>query len=332
MSEPIVVDGQTLHPELQFLLQLRAQRPDAKAIPDMTPEEIRAVTQRESILGAGEPTAVGAVKDLTVDGAVGPLKARHYAPSSPSDDLLVFFHGGGFVFGDLETHDGTCRLLCAAGGFNVLAVEYALAPEHPFPAGVEDAWAAWQWVVANAETLGASQIAVSGDSAGALLATVVSQLAARTGARPPALQVLIYPPIDAYYGRSLDLFGEGYFLTRRDIDYFEASLFDGVDADPNDFRHRPMQGDLTGLAPAIVITGGFDPLRDGGEAYVAALVAAGTPAILRRYDGMIHGFVNMIGFSPACRAAVVEIAQLTAERLAAGVQQGHPDGAVAPTG
>lgn len=316
MSEPVVVDGQTLHPELQFLLQLRAQR-EFPPLPSLTPEEIRSSTQRESIIAAGDPTPVGSVSDITVDGAAGQLRGRHYAPSAPSADLLVFFHGGGFVFGDIESHDGTCRLLCAAGGFAVLSVEYRLAPEHPFPAAADDVWAAWQWVVANSESFGATRLAVGGDSAGGLLAAVVSQLAARTGRPGPAMQLLLYPAIDRHYGNSLELFADGFFLTRTDIDFFEACLLRGVDADPTDFRLHPLVGDLAGLAPAIVVTAGFDPIRDGGEAYAAALRAAGTPAVLRRYESMIHGFANMIGFSPACRAAVVEIAHQAAELLAA---------------
>jgi acetyl esterase/lipase len=322
MSEPVVIDGLTLHPELQFLLDLRASRRDAPPLPSLSVEEIRAVTLQEAVIGAGEPTPVAAVTDLIAAGAVGPLRARFYAPSSDWTSLLVFFHGGGFVFGDVDTHDGTCRLLTAAGGFAVLSMEYRLAPEDPFPACVDDAWAAWQWVLANAATLPGApaglRIGVGGDSAGGLLAAVVCQLAARTGVVAPALQLLIYPAISrALDSRSMQLFADGFFLTRAEIDFFESCLLRGVEDDPSDFRGHPLAGDLSGLAPAIVVTGGFDPLRDGGEAYAAALQAADAPATLRRYDSLIHGFVNMIGLSPACRAATEEIARETAALFAA---------------
>jgi acetyl esterase len=321
MDEPIVIDGLTLHPELQFLLDLRAKR-NAPPLPTLSVEEIRAVTLREAVVAAGVPTPVGAVTDLVVAGAVGPLRARLYVPPSNWSGLLVFFHGGGFVFGDVDSHDGTCRLLCAGGEFAVLSVEYRLAPEDPFPACVDDAWTAWRWVLANASSLPGApadlRIGVGGDSAGGLLSAVVCQLAARTGVVPPALQLLIYPAISrGVDSRSMQLFADGFFLTRVEIDFFESCLLRGIEDDPSDFRGHPLAGDLSGLAPAIVVTGGFDPLRDGGEDYAAALQAAGTPATLRRYDSLIHGFINMIGFSPACRAATEEIARETAALFAA---------------
>jgi acetyl esterase len=338
MSEPVVVDGLTLHPELQFLLDWRASR-DAPPLTTLSIAEIRAVMLRDSLVAAGEPAPVDSVSDLVVDGAVGPLRARFYAPPAPWSSLLLFFHGGGFVFGDVDSHDGVCRLLCSEGGFAVLSVEYRLAPEDPFPACVDDAWATWQWVVANGASLpfapaslrigvggdsalpGAPfglSIGVGGDSAGGLLSAAVCQLAVRAGIPAPALQLLIYPAVTRDRAtRSMELFAEGFFLTRVEIDFFESCLLRGVDDDPADFRGHPLVGELSGLAPAIVVTGGFDPLRDGGEAYAAALAAAGTPALLRRYDSLIHGFMNMIGVSPACRAATVEIAHDTAALFAA---------------
>jgi acetyl esterase len=321
MSELVVIDGLTLHPELQFLLDFRAGR-GAPPLSALTVAEIRSVMLRDSIVAAGDPTAVGTVTDLFVDGAVGPLRSRFYAPPADWSALLVFFHGGGFVFGDVDSHDGTCRLLCSEGGFAVLSVEYRLAPEDPFPACVDDAWAAWCWAIANAGSLPGAPaellIGVGGDSAGGLLSATVCQLAVRTGVPAPALQLLIYPAITRdRETRSMELFAEGFFLTRTEIDFFESCLLRGVEDDPTDFRGHPLVGELAGLPPAIVITGGFDPLRDGGEDYAAALEAAGTPTKLRRYDSLIHGFVNMIGVSPVCRAATVEIARDTAALFAA---------------
>ena len=255
-------------------------------------------------------------------GAVGPLRARFYAPPSDWSSLLVFFHGGGFVFGDVDSHDGTCRLLCAAGGFAVLSVEYRLAPEYPFPACVDDAWAAWQWVLANAADA-ARRRRRRADRRRRRLGRWVALDRGLPAGRPGGRCAARATAVDLSGGLarprqpSMQLFADGFFLTRAEIDFFESCLLRGVEDDPSDFRGHPLAGDLSGLAPAIVVTAGFDPLRDGGEAYAAALQAAGTPATLRRYDSLIHGFINMIGFSPACRAATEEIARETAALFAA---------------
>jgi acetyl esterase len=323
MSDPVVVDGLTLHPELQFLLELREGR-DVPPLTSLPVEQIRAVTLRESIVGAGEPTPVSSTVDLTVPGATGPLRARLYTPAPQWTDLVVFFHGGGFVFGDVDSHDGTCRLLCASGGFAVLSVEYGLAPEHPHPAAVDDAWAAWEWTLANASSLAgapaAPRIGIGGDSAGGFLAAVTCQTALRTGTTAPVVQMLIYPAVGEIGAtRSMELFSDGFFLTREQMDFYEQCRLGDMPDDPSDYRRHPIYGELAGLPSALIATGGFDPLRDGGEAYAEALRAAGVHVVLRRYDSFIHGFVNMIGFSPACRAATVEIAEQTAALLSASV-------------
>ena len=319
MSEPTVLDGLTLHPEMRLLLDIRAKR-NLPPAADLPLDEFRSMALRDSIAAAGAPVPVDTVTDLTVPGSAGPLRARFYAPSA-WDSLLLFFHGGAFVFGDVESHDGVCRLLSAEGGFAVLSVEYRLSPEHRFPAAFDDAFAAWQWTVEQATTLpdapASPQLCVGGDSAGGLLSAAVCQLAARSAMPAPALQVLLYPAISRDADTtSMHLFAEGFFLTRTDINFFEACLLGDEPDDPSDFRGHPLVGDLAGLPPAYIVTAGFDPLRDGGEAYAAALTAAGTPTVLRRYDSLIHGFVSMIGFSPTARAATVEIAHQTAELLA----------------
>jgi acetyl esterase len=313
----VVRDGLTLHPEVQFLLSLR-ERLGAVPFSALPPEEGRRRARREALVHAGEPVEVGAVRELVLDTAQGPLKARHYAPVKGSErrPLLVFLHGGGFVVGDLETHDPACRLLCRHAGLHVLAVDYRLAPEHPFPAALEDAKVAFAWARANAEALGAdpARIAVGGDSAGGNLSAALSQLAVREGTPAPALQFLLYPALDRTVERaSLGHFGEGFFLTRADIAWFSKHYTGGADC--SDPRISPLLcRELSGLPPALVITAGFDPVRDEGEAYAAALQEAGTPATLRRFDGLVHGFANMVGVSPACRSAVVEIAS-TLRRL-----------------
>ena len=255
---------------------------------------------------------VGYVRDLKVPGAAGPLPARHYIPAEPPgpQPLLVFYHGGGFVLGDLDTHDRTCRLLCQHTGAHVLSVDYRLAPEHPFPAAIEDGRAALRWAVENAAGLGAdpARVAVAGDSAGGNIAAVVSWQAAHDGGPPPAVQVLIYPATDvAERTRSHELFGEGFLLTRKQLDWFEATYVAGADrADPRLSVLRA--GGLGAVAPAVVVTAGFDPLRDEGEAYAAALRAAGVPVVHRRFAGLIHGFFNAVGTSHTSRDAVIEMA------------------------
>jgi acetyl esterase len=319
----VVHEGLTLHPEVQFLLALR-ERMGAVALSALPPEQGRRLLRREALVHVGEPVEVGAVRELVLDTVHGPLKARHYAPVRGSErrPLLVFLHGGGFVLGDLETHDAACRLLCRHAELHVLAVDYRLAPEHPFPAGLEDASAAFAWARAHAEELGAdpARIAVGGDSAGGNLAAALSQLAVREGTPVPALQLLLYPALDRTVDReSMGHFAEGFFLTRADIAWFHDHYTGTVGADRSDPRISPLVcRELSGLPPALVITAGFDPLRDEGEAYAAALQAAGTPVTLRRFDGLVHGFANMVGVSQACRATVVEIASMLRHMIAEG--------------
>jgi len=318
MSEPVILDGLTLDPELQFLLKLREQR-GLPPITELPLLEMRERMRQESVLAAGEPEPVGSVSDFAVEGPGGDMAARLYVPESYVPEsmdglgpLLIFFHGGGFVFGDLESHDGVCRVLCRHAGVRVLAIDYRLAPENKFPAAVEDARAALRWAFAHAGELGAdpARVAVGGDSAGGHLSAVVAQLVARDGGPAPALQVLLYPPVNRPGSYpSKELFADGFFLTRTEIDFFESAYAGEVPDDPADARRHPMVGDLTALAPALVVTAGFDPLRDEGEAYAAALSAAGTPVELGRYPSLIHGFANMIGFSRASREALVEIAE-----------------------
>ena len=304
--------GVTLAPEVQILLAARrwVRAPGLTALPV---EAARLQMRRDAITHGGRPLAVGAVRDLEIDGGAGPLLARHYAPSSPDGaPLLLFLHGGGFVLGDLDTHDAPCRLLCRSAAVHVLSIDYRLAPEHPFPAAVEDAVAAFDWAVAHAATLGAdtTRVAVGGDSAGANLAAVVAQ-ARRRGPQPPALQLLLYPVVDCDHATaSMELFADGFLLTRDDIARFQAHCLDGTGADARDPRVSPAcAADLSGLAPALIATAGFDPLRDEGERYADQLRAAGTPATLRRFDGLVHGFANMTGISPLSRAAMIGLAR-----------------------
>ncbi len=312
---PVQVDGQVLDPGIQLLMRLMALRGSASFIPDdgAPVAQHRARIRKEALAIARWPTAVGDVSELDVDGGAGPIRARHYAPAGvdAGAPMLVFFHGGGFATGDLDTHDEPCRVLCRFAGIHVLSIAYRLAPEHRWPAGIEDAIAATKWAHANAARFGADpgRIAVGGDSAGGNFAAVVSQELARQGEAVPALQVLIYPGTDMVETRrSAELFGEGFFLTRESMDWCVAQYLP-ADADRADPRLSPFRAtDLEGLPPAIVITAAFDPLRDEGEAYAEALRAAGNRVTLVRVPGLIHGFINLSAVNRPSRDQLVVLA------------------------
>ncbi len=311
-GRPVVRDGLTLDPEVQLALFLLEQE-GAPPLEQLTPAEGRAQISHDAALFAGTKIPVAEVGELTVAGAAGPLRARRYVPEGHAapGPLLVYFHGGGWVVGDLDTHDQTCRLLARHAGAVVVAVDYRLAPEHPFPAAVDDALAAFRDVAARSAELGAdpARIAVGGDSAGGHLSAVTSLQAARDGGPAPAFQLLIYPAVDAAEEhRSYDLFADGFFLTRSDMRWYHRHFLPaGVDR--RDPRVSPLHAaDLAGVAPAYVVTAGFDPLRDEGEAYAARLRTAGVRVALRRQSGLIHGFVNMVGMGRAGRAATLEVA------------------------
>jgi acetyl esterase len=324
----IEVDGQTLDPSVQLLLAMR-RRMGTKPWHAQTPQDARRAMAAESRVAKVRPPAVDGVSDLEVDGGDGPLAARHYAPPATLGEtppLLVYFHGGGFMIGDLDSYDAVCRLLCRHAGVHVLSVEYRLAPEHAFPAAVHDARAALEWGFAHAAELGAdpARVAVGGDSAGGNLAATAARLATRDGAPVPALQLLIYPATDTEsQWRSRELFTHGpYLLTSRDIEFFERHYL-GEEAGEDPLGSPLLAGDLSGLPPALVVTAGFDPLRDEGEAYASALRDAGTPTILRRFPELVHGFVNLSAINPACHDAMVEIAGSVRAMLALQ----HPNGA-----
>jgi acetyl esterase len=319
---PVRVDGQTLEPELQLSLALLERRGDPP-LQSLPLPKARAAFRRRMEVSNGPPVPVGSVRDLTVAGAGGPLAARHYVPEEPGGPrpMIVFFHGGGFVFGDLETHDVPCRLLCRHSGAQVLAVDYRLAPEHPFPAAVEDGRAALRWATGHAAELGAdpARVAVAGDSAGGNIAAVAALEAARDGGPAPVLQVLFYPATDMVErAPSRELFGEGFVLDRELMDWFAEQYVAG--ADPADPRLSVLRApDLNRAAPALVATAGFDPLRDEGEAYARALRDSGvSPVVLRRFSGLVHGFCSATGTSRASRDALVELAGATRALLEAG--------------
>lgn len=253
-------------------------------------------------------TPVASTEDRTVPGADGDLKARVYRPKGDGPfPTVVFFHGGGWVIGDLDTHDNMARHICTGSGAVVVAVDYRLAPEHPFPAAADDAVAAARWVAGHLHEFGGDdRLAVAGDSAGGNLAAVVAQVLHADGTTL-AGQFLIYPAVDAegeYPSRVEN--ATGYFLEQDTMDWFYGHYAGSFD-DPRDARLSPLHhGDLSGLPPAVIVTGEYDPLRDEGEAYGEALRAAGVRAEVQRYDGMIHGFFDMGTISPAAQKAIEE--------------------------
>jgi len=246
------------------------------------------------------PPEIGAVRNITADGPGGPIPLRVYRPAGATAGTplpaLVYFHGGGWVIGDLDTHDVQCRQLTAEAGITVVAVDYRLAPEHKFPAAVDDAWAATRWVAEHGSELGvdARRLAVAGDSAGGNLAAVVALLARDAGAPAIALQVLVYPVTDiGAETRSYRDFADGYLLTRESMRWF-TNHYVKSPSEAQDWRVSPLRAaSLAGLPPALVITAGFDPLRDEGAAYAARLTDAGGLVDYVCYGGMIHGFMPM---------------------------------------
>ncbi|MFI5296964.1 MAG: alpha/beta hydrolase [Polyangiales bacterium] len=309
-----VRDGLTLDPQVQLLVSLRA-RLSPPSLGDGDIAAARAEFRLQSVAFGGAPIEVGSVTDRTVDGPGGPIRVRRYVPESPARALpmMIFAHGGGFVLGDLETHDLVCRSLCRDAGVQLLAIDYRRAPEHQCPAAIDDAIAVFHWVVTNADALDVdrARIGFGGDSAGANISAVASQLLARAGGAAPGFQLLIYPPCDRVTARaSLSLFADGFILTRADIDWFDLQYAGGSGIGPEDPRRSPIfADDLSGLPPAVIVTAGFDPIRDEGEAYAHALQAAGNEVTLRRFDGFVHGFVSMAAVSESAREALREIGE-----------------------
>ena len=300
LRRPIVRDGQVLAPETQMLLTLQrlARIPGAETLPL---ERGRRELVRHCRLSGGRQS-VGAVRDLEVAGAEGKLPARLYTPTSrvgpdPAPTLL-FLHGGGWVYGDLASHDAPCRFLAENSGVQVLAVDYRRAPEHRYPAAVEDAWSAYDWLVRNVEEVNADPafLAVGGDSAGGALAASTAVWAAERGL-PMAFQLLIYPATDfVERAPSREMFGAGFYLTTEFMDFAEECYFaPGADKSEPDASALRRTSFPDGLAPALVVTAGFDPLRDEGEAYARLLAEHGVNVELRRFPSMIHGFFNIVG-------------------------------------
>jgi acetyl esterase len=264
--------------------------------------------------------ALPRIEDIHIPGPAGPIPARVYAPSAGAEPLPVvtYFHGGGWVQGDLETHHGLCARLAKHADALVVAVDYRLAPEHKFPAAVEDCLAAYRWVRARAREVGgdAARVAVAGDSAGGNLSAVVSQLAASAGGPVPTCQVLIYPAVDfSLETASHRELAEGHVIPRDRIMWYSEQYLRG-EADKADLRASPLRApSLAGQPPAMVVTAGFDPLRDEGQAYGDKLRQAGVEVVHREYAGQIHAFVSLTKAIPQGMVCTLEIAEYLRKRL-----------------
>ena len=299
-----------LHPQVVRFLE--AQRAlGLTPIEQDTPEEFRQLL-RAGIAAPGEPEAIESIEDREIAGPELPIRMRIYSPvGRTSEGALVYYHGGGWVAGDLDTHDALCRALANTAGCLLVAVDYRLAPEHRYPAAVDDARAAFQWVCDHAPELGVAPncVAVGGDSAGGNLAAVVSLMARDLQQPLPCLQVLIYPIVDRdFTTSSYQQFAEGYSLTASGMRWFWQQYLP-ESADSQAPYASPLRAaDVTRLPPALVITAQYDVLCDEGNQYATRLQTAGVPTEWKCYDGMIHGFVSRINFFDAAREAATQIA------------------------
>jgi acetyl esterase len=259
------------------------------------------------------------IEDIRIPGPGGDIPARVYAPSvGAALPAVAYFHGGGWVQGDLETHHGLCARLAQHANVLVVAVDYRLAPEHKFPAAVDDCIAAYRWIRSHGRDIGidSNRVAVAGDSAGGNLSAVVSQLAASSGIPVPTCQVLIYPAVDfSFETNSHRELAEGHVIPRDRVLWYMEQYLRG-EADHSDLRASPLRApSVAGQPPAMIVTAGFDPLRDEGHAYAQKLRQAGVDVVYREYPGQIHAFVSLTKAIPQGMACTLEIAEYLRKRL-----------------
>lgn len=293
----------SVEPEVQTVLVLRRLK-GASGLGGGDPETIRREIRAESLLHAPRPDPSLRTVEFRLALPSGAKPARLYKPGGAAvPGLLLFFHGGGYVFGDVDTHDSACRALASSSGLSVFSVEYALSPEHRCGAAIADGLAAWAWVQANAEQLGvdAGRVVMGGDSAGGNLTAVVVRRLREQGAVMPAGQALIYPAVDRVELRdSLRRCASGYLLETSEIEWFHEQYTDTTDFDRGHPDVSPYRGDLHGQPPAVVVTAGYDPLSDEGIDYAAKLDQSGVAVTRLHFARQIHGFINLVGVSAAC--------------------------------
>lgn len=315
-------DGNVL--DADVLVSLRLLRiVEGEDFVNLSPEEGRRQIDDEAYLAAGKRLAVGSVSEHTVDGVM----VRHYRPKGAESaareiPTVVYLHGGGWVLGSVNSHDSTCRWLCARGDVAVLSVDYRLAPEHAFPAGLDDVMAVLEAALTPGAIPGvdAKKIAVAGDSAGGNLSAAACLRLRDEGKAQPLLQMLFVPVTNLaeMNTASHKEFATGYFLTHEQMLWYRDRYVPETAELSNPYVSPLLAPDLSGLAPAFVAVGGFDPLRDEGEAYAQRLADAGVPTTVRRHEGLVHPFVNSTGVWAGARVAMDEA--VGAVRLALGVK------------
>ena len=304
--------------------------PQAKAVIDLviksgrppyhhlSPKDARQLFRETRPASTPTPPEIGEVKNLRAEQIPCRVYRPKGVPASTALPALIFFHGGGWVIGDLETHDVLCRQLTAGAGISVVNVDYRLAPEHKFPAAVDDCFAAYRWLREQGRDIGgdASRVAVAGDSAGGNLSAVVSQLATSAGVPVPSCQVLIYPAVDfSLETESHRELEDGHVIPRDRILWYSEQYLRG-EPDKADLRASPLRAPkLAGQPPTLIITAGFDPLRDEGHAYADKLREAGVDVVYREYPGQIHAFVSLTKAIPQGMACTLVIAEYLRQRL-----------------
>ncbi|MFT4571628.1 MAG: acetyl esterase [Hyphomicrobiaceae bacterium] len=308
-GRPVRIDGQTLDTQVQLVLRVVALA-SVPNLEDCTPEQARCAYDDFVTAMTGPERMMGKVEGRTIVGPDGTIAIRVYTPGTPARPLplIVYFHGGGWVIGDLDSHDRPLRVMADEAGAIVVAVDYRLAPEHRFPAAYDDCLAATRWVFSHGTSLGGdpARVALAGDSAGGNLVAAVTQGLHAAGDPSPVLQWLIYPVTDlGAETESYKLFEDGFFLTSRAMRWYKHHYLNNDEAAALDSRASPLRApELAGLSPALVQTAGFDPLRDEGRAYAERLLDAGVDVDYRNYPGLIHGYISMGGAIDAAREAI----------------------------
>lgn len=314
-------DLTALHPQARALRdKIRQDR--VPHLSTLSIEQARAADRAAAVAGTGETEPVSVVREFTLPGPSGELRARVYRPDGGEGlPVLVYYFGGGWSLGTLDTSDGVCRMLTNAVGCVTISVEYRLAPEHKFPAAVEDCYAGVVWAAANADELGAdaTRLAVCGDSSGGNLAAAVALLARDRGGPTIAHQLLVYPNTDYRADtQSMREMSDEYFFNSASVRWYWGMYLSAPEDGANPLASPLRADDLSRLPAATVITAEYDPLRDEAQAYAARLQAAGVPVEVIHYDGMMHGFFTMIGVLDTARAAVL----MAAGRLRSTFSQG----------
>jgi len=287
-----------LHPKMTYFLS---------QIPSLQEQSLETIRNRNAMVPEGTLTSVHHIENEVISRKEGDIPIRIYTPEGEGPfPVFVFFHGGGFIYGDLETHDPMCRIICDHTHHIVIAVEYRLAPEHPFPAAPNDAYFATKWISEHASKWNgdASRLTVGGDSAGGNLSAVVALMSKEKGGPEISKQVLLYPTTDMRAGEkhrypSYEKNGEGYFLTRQTMGLFSKLYLQNPDNANSSYASPMVATDVSGLPPALIITAEYDPLRDEGEQYGSKLQEAGIKTEVIRADGLIHGFFSLFSLMGA---------------------------------